>query len=219
MIIQLNFISHIISIIQVNLAHGTYSCHVTYSYCYPYSISNSCFGKKILSQYLLSIFLSQQFSALIYDAKVEFNPEFGNTSISCKNDDIHDTVTNFTIVLYKPITNVFAYIEIRSRESEDDKVYKRIYFQSTIDVAKILKGVRGNFVISYFSDMVLKSLDFELKFPLPNGTYSGNNLIFPGHLIPIKDARFLAIIKYFIKLQGRKSRVLFNTITAYARSI
>lgn len=82
------------------------------------------------------------------------------------NDGIHDTSLNITIEFFKQIYNAFYYIEIRAAESKTDTNYQRILMRTSIDCQRLIKGVRGNALISHFVDPIIKSMDYDFKFPM-----------------------------------------------------
>lgn len=89
-----------------------------------------------------------------------------NASVETFNDGIHDTLLNVTLDIYKAVQNVFVDFQIRLPESSDDNNYRTVFFRSKINAKKILQGVRGNFLITLFVDTIVKSLDFDLTFPM-----------------------------------------------------
>lgn len=66
----------------------------------------------------------------------------------------------------KTVENVFLRYEVSMAESETDTNYGRSILKTTFNVQRMIKGVRGNSMISFLVDSVLKSLDSELKFPM-----------------------------------------------------
>lgn len=87
-------------------------------------------------------------------------------SMSIFNDDIHNTRLNITINLEKPIENIFSNIQIRLPESDTDRNFEKIFFTTDVDFSKLVKGVRGNYIISILYNNLAKSMDFDLKFPM-----------------------------------------------------
>lgn len=94
------------------------------------------------------------------------NKKLVNASVETFNDGIHDTLLNAIIDLYKAVQNVFVDYQIRLPETPNDNNYKTVFFRSKINAKKVLQGVRGNILITLLVDTIVKSLDFELKFPM-----------------------------------------------------
>lgn len=89
-----------------------------------------------------------------------------NATVTTFSDGIHDTLFSASVETFTEIFNIFVDFEGRLPESSDDNNYEKLYFRTKINGMKFLKGVRGNYLIALLVDMILKSLDFEFKFPL-----------------------------------------------------
>lgn len=87
-------------------------------------------------------------------------------SMSILNDDIHDTVLNITLKVLKSIENMFWNIQLRVPESDTDQNFEKNFFTTDVNVGKLTQGVRGNFIISTIYDNIVKSLEYDLKFPM-----------------------------------------------------
>lgn len=113
----------------------------------------------------------------------EFDKRYLNLTITTFSDGIHDTMINTTADLYQPINNLFINLEVRTPQFPENKNYGKIIFRTRLDGIKILKGVRGNYLISLFADFMIRSMDFEPK--LPAEKYSGvkKNRIFTDFFI------------------------------------
>lgn len=77
-----------------------------------------------------------------------------------------DTVMNVSFDLLKAISNAYVYYEINIPESESDTNYLRTLFRTNVDASRLIKGIKGNFIISMMAELILKSFDFDVKFPV-----------------------------------------------------
>lgn len=68
--------------------------------------------------------------------------------------------------LWKSIENIFWNIKIQVPESDTDENFEKIFFTTDVDVDRLVKGVRGNYVISTLYNNLVKSMDFDFKFPM-----------------------------------------------------
>lgn len=139
--------------------------------------------------------------------------------MSTLNDDIHDTVMNFSAILYQRMDGFYIYSEIRMPDSQDNTNYQRTFFQSSFDASRFLRGVRGNILLSGIFEPFLKTADFELRLPLPKGNYNFFNVTIPTHWVPFKSASFLAIFNATAKMGGNKRKVWIYTILTYGKLI
>lgn len=89
-----------------------------------------------------------------------------NGSITFINDGVHDSIMNLSVQFFRTILNIKTEAKIYAPEDKNDKTYRRIFFQTTVDAARLLRGIEGNFVIKVFMENFLKCLDFKPKFPL-----------------------------------------------------
>lgn len=105
------------------------------------------------------------------------DPKLTNASVTTFNDGVHDTLICIKFEFLANIQNVIADAQWRLPDSADDNKYEKIFFRTRVNVKKILQGVRGNFLITLFVDSVLKSVDFELKFPMKKVRLQSLNLM------------------------------------------
>lgn len=138
-------------------------------------------------------------------------------NISTFNDEIHDTIANFTFTTFDSIENIFIYFEVRVQESDDDTKYLRTLFRSSIDGRKFLGGVRGNILISRVFDTVTKNADFELSLPKSPGTYSFINVRFPGYYIPLKSVNILGVFNASARLGKTRKKIWMYTVHIHGR--
>jgi hypothetical protein len=82
------------------------------------------------------------------------------------NIEGRDTVMNAYFELLKTLNNAYISYEIRTPETDDDTDYQRKLFRTNADLSKLLKGIRGNYIISLMVDELFKSFDFDVKLPI-----------------------------------------------------
>lgn len=56
--------------------------------------------------------------------------------------------------------------ELRASDSATDNNYQRVAFKNNFNFQKLYSGVRGNLIISMIMDIVSKSTDYQMKFPM-----------------------------------------------------
>lgn len=103
---------------------------------------------------------------MIFQIQYEFNSTLVNYSVSTFNDGIHDTVVSSSTDLYEKIFNIYCSFEIRVAESPSDTKYQRILYRTSMDMKRILQGVRGNMMTSLIVDNILQKANFDFKLPL-----------------------------------------------------
>lgn len=107
-----------------------------------------------------------QFALISYKLNYDCNKKFINATLTTYNDGVHDTLLCSKFEFYTSVHNIFTDFQWRIPESPGDMNYRNVFFRTKANVKKIMQGVRGNFLITIFADMLMKSLDFELKFPM-----------------------------------------------------
>lgn len=90
-------------------------------------------------------------------------------NISLKNDGLHDTIMNVTLESFIDFDNVLVLSKLYLPEDKSGKSFTREYFRNSHDVSKITKAMKANALIRMVVEDLLKSLDFELKFPNEKG--------------------------------------------------
>ena len=99
------------------------------------------------------------------DVKVNCNENIVNLTITLINDGIHDTVSNITIETFVEIEKVVSTVVIKIPASSKDKEYQREVFRTSIDFQRFFNGVEGGFISKVIRENLLKSIEFDLKFP------------------------------------------------------
>lgn len=88
-------------------------------------------------------------------------------SVKLINDGVHDTVASADFDLKCDLEKFKVEVIMKLPENEKDEKYKREFFRTSVDVAKFFNGVGGsNFIMKVIMETVLKSIDFEPKFPM-----------------------------------------------------
>lgn len=86
-----------------------------------------------------------------------------------------NSIANTTVKTLVFLKKAQLYITIKAAENDDDKEYKMTIIRTVADVEKTFKNLQSNRVMRAFMADLIKSMDFEVKFPLPpvstgNGT-------------------------------------------------
>lgn len=166
---------------------------------------------------LLNFVTKLIFHILFQLARIDFNitsecdKNLINITFNLTNDHIKGTTMNAAFELFKPLENAFVLLEIYLPDSDNDDKYQRQIFRTNADVSKIIKGVRGNFIISLIAESLLSHFDFEVKFPLKEGKYNLVDFDVPSAIFPILPARFKAFVKFSVKIkESRKPKFLIS---------
>lgn len=103
---------------------------------------------------------------LIDRVDYHFNEKINVVNFTLQNDGVHDTVINFCAETFAVIEKMIGHVRITTPMDDDDKIYAKPFFSTSVDVSKLLKGVQGNFVLKVFLENFFKSIDFEPKLPM-----------------------------------------------------
>lgn len=106
-----------------------------------------------------------QTAIFIERSSLDFDENIGNMSTTFYHNERQNSITNLTIVMYKPITKVLIYVTLRFAENENDRDYKREFLRTVFDVEKWYKGAQINFLIKAFMENLRRFMDFEIKLP------------------------------------------------------
>lgn len=98
---------------------------------------------------------------------IESNPAIVNATVAYTHDKDGAAVINLTAQTFKTITKAMVYVRGCLPENKDDRQFRRETLRTVIDVEKIIKGVQQNPFLKNFMKEVLKTLDFEVKMPMP----------------------------------------------------
>lgn len=96
---------------------------------------------------------------------VELNSNICHVLYSVLNDQAHDTRLDLSISINENLDNLFAFYSVYMQDSEYDKDISKLFFSSNISFKKLFSGVRGNFILSHFFDIMQKSADFNFELP------------------------------------------------------
>lgn len=110
---------------------------------------------------------STQLGSIVYHRiRQECNDKFVELNITLQNDGVHDTIINITFETFGDLENILIISKVNLPEDKNDNLFKKEYFKTTIDLKRMSKMIKGNALMRYVAEHALKSLDFELKFPL-----------------------------------------------------
>jgi hypothetical protein len=81
------------------------------------------------------------------------------------NDGIQSSILCGALDLRVDLLKLIVRLIIRNQEDEQDRDYQHVFFQTSIDAEKFLKGIGAIMFLKGFIRDLKKSVDFELKFP------------------------------------------------------
>lgn len=96
---------------------------------------------------------------------VETNAKICNTTLAFLNKKNGDCILNATFRNFKTVTKILVYAKLMIAEDKNDRTFKRVVYSSVFDAEKMISGMQGNALLRSFSDIILKSLDFQFKYP------------------------------------------------------
>lgn len=109
----------------------------------------------------------QESLIIVNQINVNNNYQHGNLTTKLTNDGVHDSVINATLETFSTFGKMTMIIRLNIPLNDQDNEYRREFFKTSVDVGKFFQGVQTNFVVKTFSDVFLKSADFEPKLPFP----------------------------------------------------
>lgn len=95
----------------------------------------------------------------------DFNPKVGNLTINYENHAVDDAVVNVTFNLLETVLSMKIHLRVQLPEDENDRIFQKELLKTSIDVGKVFSGISGNFFVKSVVDSLLKSFEFEAKFP------------------------------------------------------
>jgi hypothetical protein len=89
----------------------------------------------------------------------KFNPKLQNITVGIDNSNPELTAINFTIIpiSMKPLTNLIQIVTLTMPEDEQDKLYRKVLFRTTINVCR-LGQIQSNFLVKAFMESTAKSV-------------------------------------------------------------
>lgn len=98
--------------------------------------------------------------------ELESNESILRANSTLENDGIHDSILNFTVETHVVLENLIAICKVCLPEDENDTTYERVYLKTAIDLKKMTRSVKVNWIIKIFIVKVLESFDLKLEFPM-----------------------------------------------------
>lgn len=125
-------------------------------YCKLFLIFSPCFNSVLL-----------QFGAIIIDhLSVACNEKIYESNTTLFNDGVNDTVFNVYLHFLTDVQKVRADLELYTPEDKSDEKCRRLFFRTSIDGEKMLKGINGNYITKTIMANFLQSLDIVPVFPI-----------------------------------------------------
>ena len=105
-------------------------------------------------------------------------------------------------------------------KNKQDKDFQNKILESTFDMCKINQGVRANFVVNMFMEMLYKYSDFVFECPFPPRTFNVKNYHFTEKSIPtyllLSDFEFMIDFKIQAKVPKVKNYVYLLALKVFA---
>lgn len=96
---------------------------------------------------------------------MDINKDIGEVTIIVHTDRIHDSSLDITIINKVVVQSFMLYMTFNLPEDEDDKVYRREIFKTTVDPKKLMDGIYGSYLLKSLFPNFFASADFIPKFP------------------------------------------------------
>lgn len=119
---------------------------------------------------LLSILWSlSSVSAVIYIDKTaqDSNMAVVNFSLTYTHDVHGNSVTNVTFETFATISKIMLYFTVKLADNQENAGVYRDLVKTVFDVEKMFKGSQANPIVKGYFDSLIRSMDFNLKFPFP----------------------------------------------------
>lgn len=97
---------------------------------------------------------------------IDCNLKYTNISIVKVAEDRHVLVVNSRVELFQELLSARFYVSIRIPRDKNYNKYQTEVVRTVVDVDKFFRGAHTNIMVKYFVDSILKSTNFETKFPL-----------------------------------------------------
>lgn len=101
----------------------------------------------------------------LQNLKIDFNKNFVN--FSATTEDHLDTGTHFNLTfdLFSVVDRLNLSLKINVQENEYDDKYRKQIARTSVDMAKLFKDMRSNFILKTIGKDLVSTLDFDPKFP------------------------------------------------------
>lgn len=97
---------------------------------------------------------------IIHNFTIEANPDCCNISVGVYNDGVHSSAINLTWDISRTIETMIFYTSLYVQQDENDKECKKEFLRTTINAARMFKGLKGN----VFADMIMSSLKEAMRY-------------------------------------------------------
>lgn len=147
------------------------------------------------------------------------NPKYLNLSLVSFNGTNGDSLLNFTLQKNVSILKFNGAFSFSLPTFENDKNYDHQIVKSTVNMCKLVEGVRGNFITKMLMENFAESADFSLKCPIDQANVSLKNFKITDSSIPtyllISDIKFEIVLRVHAKISNSSSFVYFLTVKLY----
>lgn len=98
--------------------------------------------------------------------EVKNNYNYANTTVTLFNDEIHDTIGNFTFDLKYNLEKLQLQCSLKIQGNGKDESYKLEVFRTSMNADKFLDGRSGsNFVAKALMENYQSAAAFDINFP------------------------------------------------------
>lgn len=161
----------------------------------------------------------QQSIIVITDVAHHFNPRNANVSFTLERAEGHESVLNVVVVTNREIIKLIGQISLNIPLQPKDLEFSKNIFQSTIDMCKLGRGVRANFLTKVIMENFEQSANFKMECPMKAQTFLLQNFtladsFIPGYMIT-EDYKFVITAKMQGKFAKAKSLEYLYTLKTF----
>lgn len=91
----------------------------------------------------------------------------GNISLRYIHDSEGNSITNVTLTNFATVEKVLLYVTMKAAENGNDRDYRNTLVQTVSDAEKTFRSMQSNLFMKGFMGNMIKSMDLDLKFPMP----------------------------------------------------
>lgn len=103
---------------------------------------------------------------------MECNEKIPKLNSTIANDGVESSRINITAEFVEEIESLLVQMKLILPDDKDGEIYDRTYFAAAVDVSKFLKNMKGNALMRMVATQLMKSMDFEPKFPLKKVSFA-----------------------------------------------
>lgn len=147
------------------------------------------------------------------------NPKYVNTTLILFRGSEGESIFNYSTETSVEILRLMGTFSFSLQKTKDDNDFENEVMKSTVNMCKLEKGVRANFLTKMMMENFKNSSDFSLKCPMKPGRTSLTNFKMSEHSFPsyllMSYFKFMIQLKLQSKIPKVKSLVYFQTLKFY----